>query len=277
MKIHSKKIISIAVAGKLAVSANMVAAGGLGKAHVNAQQSNYSLSLDEIGYPVQVLTPPNLSSVDNGSKNSTGAIFSADSGQAFNSGLQPRIDFVINHIQAKDTPVVVFLAYSTVKGSPSQWQDVPLNDVFLDRKTMHIVSAFQMDPVTSFDTYNVTSSPLGSVNNKEGNSVIVSLNLSKLDNPEFKGNEIYFQVVAIPFVNGQFVYSKAMTSELDHFTISRIVPNQQGSGAKLTDSQSVVGNAMTSKVPGTGNQTSGKIGSSNSGGKNSNTGNTGGK
>jgi len=274
MKKNTKKIISIAVASKLATTLNTASAEGLGKLQTD-NTSSTSLSLDQIGYPLQILTPPTATANDNGGKNATGTIFTADSGKSVNSGLQPRIDFVINHIQSKDKPVVVFIAYSTTQGSPSQWADVPLNNLFLDRDTLHIISAFQVDPIKSFDTFNVIPSPLGTVDNEKGNSMIVSLNLADLEHSEFNGNKIYFQAVAIPLVNGQFIYAEATTSELDHYTISRAIPNQEGSGSKLTDSNSIVANTIsagTSKV----NDTVSKV-DSNTGGKNTNGDDTGGK
>lgn len=266
MKKKATKIISIIAAGKLALSANYAAADGLGKAQINDNSPSTSLSLDQIGYPLQILTPPN-----NGGKISEGIIFVTDNGKALDSGLQPRIDFVINHIQ-QDTPVVVFLAYSTTQGSPDQWQDMPLNNLFLDRNTTHVVSAFQVEPLQSLDSFNLTPSPLGSINNEKGNSVIVSLNLTDLKDPEFDGNNIYFQAVSVPLVDGQFVFSEAKVSELDHYVILRAVAGQVGSGSKLTDSSSkfsgVLVNGSTvsdfSKTSDTGSKDSG---SQNTGGK----------
>ena len=117
---NTSKIISIIAAGKLVTSANLASAGGLGKIQSDSSSSsNSSISLDQIGYPLEVLTPPinaedTLINADNGGKvtsSPSGTIFAADSGKAFSSGLQPRIDFVISDIQSQDTPVVVFLAY----------------------------------------------------------------------------------------------------------------------------------------------------------------------
>jgi len=272
MKQKTTKIISLLAAGKLALSVNHASAEGLGKVDSNTS-SNTSLSLDQIGYPLQILTPPNTS--DSGSKSSEGIFFLADNGKALDSGIQPRIDFVINRIQ-QHTPVVVFLAYSTVQGSPEQWQDMPLNDFFLDRATTHIVSAIQVDPLQNFDTFNVTPSPLGNIDNERGSSVVVSLNLTDLNHMEFDSDNIYFQAVSIPLVDGQLVFSEAMISELDHYTISRAIAGQDGSGSKVTDSHSKfsdvsVGGSTLSDTSKTGG------GSSDSGSKDSGGGDTGGK
>lgn len=225
------------VAGKLASSAHLASADGLGKA--GSPDSN--LSLDQIGYPLTILTPP--INEDLGSKvqsTTSGTIFSADSDKAFTSALQPRIDFVINNIQSNNThPIVVFLAYSTAKGNPSQWQDFSLHDLFLDRETFKIISAFQVQSNNNaFGEFNVSSSPLGTINNNARDSIVVSLNLNDLNHPDFESDNIYFQVVAIPLVDGEFDFSAASTSELDHYKISRHDPNLPGSGSKLNDSGS---------------------------------------
>ena len=229
MKQKATKIISLLAAGKLGLSVNHVSAEGLGKIQADSNTPSTSLSLDQIGYPLQILKPPSAS--NNGSKSSEGVFFLADNGIALDSGLQPRIDFVINRIQ-QNTPAVVFLAYSTVQGSPEQWQDMPLKNFFLDRKTTHIVSAIQVDPLQNFDTFNVTPSPLGNIDNERGSSVVVSLNLTDLNHAEFDSDNIYFQAVSIPLVDGQLVFSEALISELDHYTISRATAGQNNNGSK---------------------------------------------
>ena len=268
MEQKATKIISLLAASKIALSINHVSAEGLGKVG-----SSTSLSLDQIGYPLQILTPPNTS--DSGSKSSEGTFFLADNGKALDSGLQPRIDFVINRIQ-QNTPAVVFLAYSTVQGSPEQWQDMPLNNFFLDRATTHIVSAIQVDPLQNFDTFNVTSSPLGKIDNERGSSVVVSLNLTDLNHAEFDSDNIYFQAVSIPLVDGQFIFSDAMISELDHYTISRAIAGQDGSGSKVTDSNSKLSGVS---VDGSTLSDTSKTGgdSTDSGSKDPGSGDTGGK
>ncbi len=247
MKKNTTKIISIIAASKLATSTNLVSAGGLGKIQNDSNTpSTSSISLDQVGYPLEILTPPiNAENVvinpDNGGKvesSPTGIFFTSDIGKAVNSGLQPRIDFIISGFQNQNTPVVVFLAYSTVIGDPDQWQDLELNGLFLDRDTISIISAFKIDPVSNFGDFNVTSSPLGDINNDNGNSVIVSLNLSDLEDSSFDGDNIYFQAISVPLNNGQFDFSAASISELDHYEISREIVGQEGSGSKVPEASS---------------------------------------
>ena len=78
MKQKTTKIISLLAAGKLAISVNHASAEGLGKVD-SSTSNNTSLSLDQIGYPLQILTPPNTA--DSGSKSAEGIFFSSQQWQ----------------------------------------------------------------------------------------------------------------------------------------------------------------------------------------------------
>lgn len=240
-----KLISSIAIAGKLATSPHLASAGGLGKADGGSSAPN--ISMDQIGYPLDILTPPidtskALTRDDQGGKlesSPSGTIFAADLGKSTDSGGQPRIDFVINNIQNNDNSVVVFLAYSTSKGSSSEWSDLPLKNFSLDRQSFNIISAVEVQSRNRpYGDFNSRSNPLGKASTNKGNSVVVSLNLSDLKDPVFKKNNLYFQVIAIPVINGEFDFSSAKASELDHYTIAREDDTQTGSGSKTGDSSS---------------------------------------
>lgn len=237
MKKNTSQILSIVAAGKLIASSNFASAEGIGKLQIDP---NSPLSVDQIGYPLDILTPPIDSTTDSdsgGKINSaeSGLLFAEATGKALDSGKQPRIDFIINHIQNINNSVVVFLAYSTVRGNPSQWQDLQLNSLFLDRATTRIISAFIVEPKDDFDFYNASPASLGNVKNEQGNSLIVSLNLADLGHPDFAGDNIYFQAVSVPFIDNQLIFSAANISELDHYKIARRVEGQDGSGSKNTD------------------------------------------
>ncbi|RLA25594.1 MAG: hypothetical protein DRQ62_02050, partial [Gammaproteobacteria bacterium] len=90
MKKNTMKIVSIIAAGKLATSASLASAGGLGKIQNDSNTSSASsISLDQVGYPLEILTPPiNVDDAvinpDNGGKvesSPTGTIFTADIGK----------------------------------------------------------------------------------------------------------------------------------------------------------------------------------------------------
>lgn len=240
MKNKIKLISSIFIAGKLATAPHLASAGGLGKNSSNSGEE--SLSLDQIGYPLTILTPPIdtnkiLATEDQGSKltsSDSGTLFS---GKSYNTtGQQSRIDFIINNIQGNKNPVVVFLAYSLTKGDPSQWQDLQLNNFFLDRKTFKIISSIQVKSSNQpFNQQFNTSTPLGSTTNQETNSVIVSLDLGDLNHLDFIDNNIYFQVITFPLINGELDFSAAKTSELDHYIISREEKYQTKSNSKIDE------------------------------------------
>lgn len=240
MKKNKSQIISIIAAGKLISSSTLASAEGVGKV---VSDPSSPLSIDQVGYPVDILTPPidSTTSSDSGGKiNSadSGVLYSEATGKALDSGKQPRIDFIINNIQNNENPVVVFLAYSTVKGSPRQWSDLQLGNLFLDRDSLNIISAFIVDPKDNYGVFNTTPTPLGNVQNDDGNSVIVSLNLADLDHPDFADDNIYFQAVSIPFINNQLDFSDAHISELDHYKIARRIEGEEGSGSKSVDTGS---------------------------------------
>ncbi|BCG64312.1 MAG: hypothetical protein methR_P2085 [Methyloprofundus sp.] len=247
MNKKTKKIASALIAGKIAGSSATVMAGGSGLGK-NQVSNDSTISLDEIGYPIEILTPPyniqDVSITGSGSKTSaqaeTGTIYTAANGKTASSENKARIDFVISNVQKQTNPVVVFLAYSTIKGDPSQWEDLQLGNIFLDRESITIISATQVEGggvENPFRAINESSTPLGTVNEDE-NSIIISLNLSDLSDPEFSDNNIYFQVIALPLVDGEFVFTDAQISDLDHYVISRVTPGQTNSGSKSASTNS---------------------------------------
>lgn len=283
MKKVTKIITSIAVAGKLATSPHIASAGGLGK----AGSSNPSLSMDQIGFPLTILTPPInadeiLNESDRGGKvktRETGTIFAVDSSRSTENKRPPRIDFVVNNIPKSENPVVVFLAYSTVKGDPSQWADLQLADFSLDRDTFKVVSAVQIQATdTDFGSFNVTETPLGSNANKEGSSIIISLNLGDLNHADFEGNNIFFQVVSVPLINGDFDLAKANVSELDHYEILRKKPGgKKGSGSKVSEKGSKLASDTSSSGSKASDDSTGSKTDSSGGGSSSDSGSNGGK
>ncbi len=267
-----KKAITYISAGKLAIGISTANAGGLGKAD-NASPTVSSLSMDQIGYPIEILTPPiiknNLALSTEGSgklgSSAEGFLYSKDISTAIKNGLQPRIDFIVGGMQ-NDSPTVVFLAYSTRLGSASQWLDFPLNNFELDRETLKIIGAFQTEPVRGLEGFTVEDTPLGSLPN-QGNSFIIRLNLTDISTLNLENNAVYFQAVSVPLINGELVFAEAIVSEVDTFLKSDGVSADGHSGSKIvTDG---------SKTTDTGSKTTGSTDSGGS--KTTNTADTGGK
>lgn len=239
MKKQTKKIISVLALGKLATASTTVGAGGLGKIQDTHTEQ---MSLDQVPYPLEILrTPVNVSDATlgdySGSKaesSDSGVIFLNDLQEAHNSGIQPRIDFVVGNIHSHgDIPVFIFLAYSTELGSTSEWADLGLDGLRLGRENVQILSGFAVDTTDPIEDFNENSTPLGSVNNDTGRSVVIPLDLNDLDHADFDGNNIYFQVISIPIIGDDLDLSAANVSEVDHYTIERSVPDEAGSGSKI--------------------------------------------
>ncbi len=239
-----KLISSIIISGKIATSAQLASAEGLGKVDSQTNPDAISaLSFDQIGYPLTILTPPvnndeSLSDSSQGGKfesTAEGTLFSEDVSKAVNAGQQPRIDFVINNIAQTDNTTVIFLAYSTTQGDSSQWQDLGWHNFLLNRDDFHIISAFEVNASQGVAGLNGIPSPLGTAPGVSSSSVVASLNLSDLNQVEFEDNNLYFQVVAVPFINGEFNFAAASISELDHYIIARETAAQQGSGSKVSN------------------------------------------
>ncbi|MDT8407095.1 MAG: hypothetical protein RQ715_07575 [Methylococcales bacterium] len=258
--------LSLAAAGKLALTTNAASAQGLGKidAPDSTSLSAEPLSLDQVGFPMSILTPPfdisNVGSKASGINSQDGTLFSQDVASAQNSGLSPRIDFVISNINNQNDPVVVFLAYSPELGNPSQWQDLGL-DIDLDRNSIQIFAAFQIDAGASLQGLDATSptTPLGSVIDAE-NSMRVSLALADLNTPELASNNLYFQSVAVPLLDGQPRFDLAQTSELDHYVINHDNSNAQTTGSKIGQASSKADDPADGKAASTtDNPTGGKF------------------
>ncbi len=246
MKIHLKNVASVAVAGKLAVASCNVSAGGLGKMQSEQDSFGPPLSLDQVGFPPDILLPPQ-------NREASGTIFSGSN--AFSDGQRvPRIDFIINHIQNQEHPVVIFLAYSTFEGDPSQWSDLQLNNLYLDRETTQIISAYNVAAVDDADLPDIFPTPLGRINHNGGNSVVVSLDLDGFDHPDFDGDNIYFQAIAIPVINDNLAFADATVSELDHYIISSEVLNRDNIGSKLDGSGLKLDETGSKQDDGTGSK-----------------------
>ena len=238
MKKRTKNIISALALGKLVTTSSTVSAGGLGKVQDSHTEQ---MSLDQVPYPTEILRAPvNVGDATLGDysgkadSSESGVIFINDLQEAHNSGIQPRIDFVVGNIHSHgDVPVFIFLAYSTQLGSAADWADLGLEGLRLGREDIQILSGFAVDTTDPIENFNEESTPLGSVNSGTGRSVIISLDLNDLDHADFDDNNIYFQVLAIPIIGDNFDLSAATVSEVDHYTIERSIPDESGSGSKI--------------------------------------------
>ncbi len=224
---HNKPLVHLALAGKLAIQSSSVAAGGIGKTE------NSAISLDEIPYPIEILTPPvdseQLNQNTFGVASSNGRIFSEEINTAFSSGKLPRIDFIVNNLPIREEPIVVFLAYSTKPGDPSQWADLQMN-LSLDRETLQIIAGVQTTSMSS--SLGFPQTPLGFAPNT-ANSVVIPVQLSSLGENDFPENTLYFQTIAVPVVNGEYDFSQAAVSEMDEFVIERSSNASPNNGSKV--------------------------------------------
>ena len=236
-----KKAITYLSIGKLAVGVSAANAGGIGK----VESSSPTLSIDEIGHPIQILTPPlenNEFYFGGKQENSAeGFLFADDITAAKNKGIQPRIDFIINGIKNNyGSANITFLSYSTKKGDPSQWSDINL-PIQLDRETMTIIGAVETAGARTFGSFEPTA--LGTTSTNQGSSAIISLHLADINTLELEEDAIYFQAISVPLLEGNFIFDEAVVSELDTFLRSNDLSDDNRSGSKLNENGSKSANS----------------------------------
>ena len=267
--VRLKKTLTLAAAGKMALAAGSASAA-LGKTDNTPTDQNQlpPVSLDQIGYPLDLLTPPmgdfNASEADGalgkaGSGSFTGGAANGfiwagelarptsggDSGSKDSSGdtsgdpsaqqppaPQARIDFIVNGIR-NDIPMQVFLAYSTAGGRPDAWIGSATGHLELDPAALQLIAAIHTQP--NQNVADFPSTPLGHVPPRRSRSVTVPVVLSDLSDPSLAGNSIFFQAIAIPVdPDGEFLWDQSQVSELDHYRIERY-ESETESGSKNGD------------------------------------------
>jgi hypothetical protein len=213
------------------------------------------LGLFEIGYPLELLTPPTEgiinASATTGSKNTTadanaqqlakkGRIWTKvipkqDANGAFPQNTpHPRIDFVVSNIR-NDGAVTVYLLYGTRIVSP-QFQirqnagtfNLDLNSLGQDT---HILAGVRLQPEEKMA--GLPTSPVGKDLGPKTRSAVISIALNDLT--KVTGNEVYFQAAVIPDNGG---VAEAQASEVDHFVIERVNTTNSNSGSKASKTAS---------------------------------------
>ncbi len=207
------KTIPATLLGVLALCLS-IPAYSVGFGTEGANDAVSELTLHQVGVPAEVLTPPYRAERDAGlitnpsERNLDGVIYA----QHLNNA---RIDFLVSGIR-NDIPVDVFLAYST---RPGEGEEIPLGisgQFSLDTPTMQVIAGLYAEPVQHFLQHEAT--PLGSVS-VTTRSVTLSVWLSDLSAPQFQGDELFFQALAVPA--GTLNLNEAQASEVDHFLINR--------------------------------------------------------
>ena len=264
--VRLKKTLTLAAAGKMTLAAGSASAA-LGKADTTPTDQNQlpPVSLDQIGYPLDLLTPPTVglesgdveatlgkagSSSTSFSESSSGTIWAGelaaaaptdDGSKSGDTTTEPtatqenRIDFIVNGIR-NDIPMQVFLAYATGAPNPGAWIPTATGQLQLDPASLQVVAAILTQPVATVAEFPPT--PLGHVPPRRSRSVTVPVILSDLSDASLAGNQIRFQAIAIPVgPEGDFQWDQAQVSEEDMYMISR--PVEGGStGSKNSEDAS---------------------------------------
>ncbi len=250
------KTLTLIAAGKLAIGVGSVAHADDAKLGSKAPtEIAPKLGLFEIGYPLELLTPPTegliSASTSSGSKNTN----DANAQQFLNKGRiwtqaipevipstgnfpiykpHPRIDFVVNNIR-NDGPVTVYLLYGTkLAASPMQLRpnagtfNLDLNTIGTDT---HILAAVKLQPEEKIE--GLTPSPIGKDIGQKTRSAVISIALT--DFSKVTANEVYFQVAVVPDNGG---IAEAQASEIDHFVIERVKADTANSGSKASKTSS---------------------------------------
>lgn len=168
------------------------------------------LRLDQVAYPESLLSTPDNSNY--------GTLYRSAVQQELAQAATPHIDFVISGIHAGQQPVMVYLAYSTSLGDSSQWSDLGIQQLELDRANMQLLGAYRVESTQTQLTNQVT--PLGS-SQLSGNSAVISVALSDLNDLSFISEHVYFQAIAVPLIDNTPDFSQAVASELDQYRLSR--------------------------------------------------------
>lgn len=172
------------------------------------------LTLHQVGVPADVLSPPFHFDRDAGLiANATdhrphGIIYAQHLGGA-------RIDFLVSGIR-NDVAVDVFIAYSTRPGNEVDSAPGLSGRFRLDMPSMRILAGIYAQPINHFLQHEPT--PLGRSEVKT-RSVVLTVWLSDLNAPQFQGDEIFFQALAVPA--GSLNLNESQASEVDHFIINR--------------------------------------------------------
>jgi len=285
-----KKTLVLAAAGKMTLATG-TASAALGKADSTPTgQALPSVSLEEIGYPIDLLTPPTsgintsdasstLSKISSSSGSSGTSYSTSDTGHIWageitnpnagstdtsnsksgdtTSGTTDNTATTTQHridfiINGirNDMAMQVFLAYSTAGGRSDAWIPTATGQLELDPNSLQIVSG----TLTLPDNYvaEFPATPLGSVPQATSRSYTISVDLSDLSDPSLAGNNLYFQAIAIPVDDntGDFLWDQAQVSEPDHFMIERY-QDATNAGSKNQDAS-----ATASKTGDSGTGTS---------------------
>jgi len=275
LKTH--KTLSLIAASKLAVGIGSAVHADEPVASLGSKmpaETAPRLGLFEIGYPLELLTPPQEGLVDasttTGSKNSTpdanaqqnakkGRIWTKiipkqDANGAFPQNTpHPRVDFVVSNIR-NDMPVTVYLLYGTKTVSPQVHIRPNAGTFNLDLTTLgtetHILAGVTLQPEMKME--GLPPSPVGHDLGPKTRSAVISVALTDLS--KVQAPEIYFQAAVVP-ADGNL--AEAQASEIDRFVIERVKADQVNSGSKASKTAS-----STIKAPDgtTTQQTCGKQG-----------------
>lgn len=246
------KTLSLIAASKLAVGmGSAVHADDASLGSKAPAEAAPKLGLFEIGYPLELLTPP-LEGLANaasstGSKSTTA---DANTQQLAKKGRfwtkvipkpdpatgafphntpHPRVDFVVSNIR-NDGPVMVYLLYGTrLAASPMSLR--PNAGTFnLDLSSLgqdtHILAGVKLQPEEKMPA---SPSPVGKDLGPKTRSAVISIALTDLS--KVMGNEIYFQAAVVPDNGG---VAEAQASEVDYFVIERVRADKPNSGSKAS-------------------------------------------
>ncbi|GAB6041458.1 hypothetical protein [Endothiovibrio diazotrophicus] len=265
--VQLKKTLTLAAAGKMTLAAGNASAA-LGKADTTpTDQALPTVTLEEIGYPLDLVTPPtsgiNAGEADaalgkasggtGGTSNYTGSangfIWAGEMAQSVESNggdgsksggdttsaspAQNRIDFIVTGIR-NDIPMQIFLAYSPAQ-NPSGWAPTAVGQLQLDINGLAVLAGVSTQPVATFADFGET--PFGFVPQRDSREVTIPVVLKDLNDTtnNYAGRDIYFQAIAIPVSEtGDFQWDQAQVSEIDHFVIERY-ESSTDSGSKNSD------------------------------------------
>jgi len=194
------------IAGKMAVSVQVTQAGGLGKTDDGSSSTVNSITLDEIGSPYYILSPPGLVS-------NTGTLYTQ-------LAADQKIDFVISGIELQSS--LIYLAMSKGANKAELWPPMDTGQLELDPDSLELISALDYIPSINFNIETPETS-LGQVK-RQNDKVTIPYQLSNLQSLGEEGETIYFQVVVIPIGSeGEMIWDESHASEVDAFVIDRTV------------------------------------------------------
>ncbi len=277
MKIKAKLVSRGAAglaAGKLAV-APTVANAALGKTDQSAGQDVPVIGLDQIGFPLDLLSPPVqgfeqgasdavLSKAgESASSNQDGVIYQGEQRYAANNGMKPRIDFIVNGIR-NDMPMHVFLLFSTkppLSEPTAAWQQNKSGQISLDPVGLKIIEWIVTSPTGNIPTPEEFSpGVLGTTPERVSSSATIPFELGDLSAEELK-NGIWFQAAAVPMSDsGDFLLAESQATEVDRFVIDYVREDDYGTKGNTANPVPASTDGGNSKTGG-GGTTSGGSGS----------------